>query len=867
MMERTRLTPMMHQYLEIKERHQDAILFFRLGDFYEMFFEDAEKASKVLDIALTSRNRSDGAPVPLCGVPHHAATPYIGKLLSAGFKVAVCEQTEDPKLAKGVVRREVIKVISPGTLTEGEGLDAGVNNYLVAVTASRDEYGLAFTDITTGEFRFTQMEGYAALANELGRIQPRELLVPETGSDAHRRVREDYAAVHCTAGPDEWFGAAAVRRLEGAGLHGGPSDEWPLGVRAAAALRAYLEDRSPGAVPVLTVLEAYRAAHFLMLDEHAQANLELLQSFDGSRRGSLLGVLEPACTAMGARELRKWILYPLLDERGIRRRQDAVEELVEDPDRRRRLRDALRGVQDLERLAGRVAARTAGPRDLAAVKDILRALERVRDPLQGCASALSADLRDELRSVPEVVDLVQRALVDEPPAAARSGGYVRPGFDSELDSLTAIRGNAKGWISDLQHQERQRTGIQSLKVRYNKVFGYYIEVTKANLAHVPDDYIRKQTLTNGERFITPELKDYEARVLGSDEEILKIEARIFQELLERIATHYTALKQTSLALARLDTLGVLAETAVSRHFVRPRVDSSLRLSVRAARHPVVEAVLGRGGFVPNDCEMDAEATQIKLLTGPNMAGKSTYMRQVALVVILAQMGSFVPADQAHVGLVDRLFTRFGATDALASGESTFMVEMKETARILRLATPRSLILLDEVGRGTSTFDGISIAWSLAEFLHESPHRPRTLFATHYHELTGLARTRERVKNFNFAVKEWEGEVIFLRTLKEGPASRSYGIQVAGLAGLPGSLIARAKEILKNLEGEELNAWGQPRLAGAEHATEGAQLSLYEPRDRDGRLREKLREIDVNGLTPLEALNLLEGLVTEARREG
>ena len=864
-MERTRLSPMMHQYLEIKDRHKDAILFFRLGDFYEMFFEDAEKAAKVLDIALTSRNRTDGAPVPLCGVPHHAATPYIGKLLSAGFKVAVCEQTEDPKLAKGVVRREVIKVISPGTLTEGEGLDAEANNFLVAVTGGRDEYGLSFTDVTTGEFRFTQVKGYAALTNELGRIQPREMLIPDSHSSSLGNLREDYAGVHWTPGPDSWFSGAAVQKLNSAGIYQGPQDEWPLGVLAAGAILAYLEDRSPGAVQVLTALEPYRASQFLMLDENTQANLELLRSFDGGRRGSLLSVLEPARTAMGARELRKWILYPLLDEQRIRRRQDAVEELVDDPEMRRRLRQALHGVQDLERLSGRIASRSAAPRDLTAIKDTLRALDVVREQIEGCGSDLLARLRSGLHSVPEVVELVEQAVVDEPPATVRGGGFVRAGFDDELDALSAIRGNAKGWISELQHKERQRTGINSLKVHYNKVFGYYIEVTKANLAHVPENYIRKQTLANGERYITPELKDYEARVLGSDEEIQKLESRIFAHLLDRIGAHYADIRQSSLALARLDTLLALAETAETRHFVRPRVDSSLTLAMRAARHPVVEAVLGRGGFVPNDCEMDSETTQIKLLTGPNMAGKSTYMRQVALVVVLAQMGSFVPADSAHVGLVDRLFTRFGATDALAAGESTFMVEMKETARILRLATPRSLILLDEVGRGTSTFDGISIAWSLAEFLHESPHRPRTLFATHYHELTGLARTRERVKNFNFAVKEWQGEVIFLRTLKEGPASRSYGIQVASLAGLPRSLIERAKEILKNLEGEELNAWGQPRLAGSEAASEGAQLMLYE--SRQDRLREKLQAIDTRVLTPLEALNVLDGLVTEARRGG
>ena len=862
-MERTRLTPMMHQYLEIKDRHRDAILFFRLGDFYEMFFEDAEKAAKVLDIALTSRNRSDGAPVPLCGVPHHAATPYIGKLLSAGFKVAVCEQTEDPGAAKGVVQRQVVKVISPGTLTEGEGLDADVNNFLVAVTAAHDAYGLSFVDVTTGEFCFTQVKGYAAFTSEIGRIQPRELLLPE--AQALANLRRDYAHVHCTPGPESWFSHAAVQRLRSAGAYDGPDDEWPLGVRAAGAVLAYLEDRSPGAVPVLTALEPYRASQFLMLDETTQANLELLQGFDGGRRGSLLGVLEPARTAMGARELRKWILYPLLDERLIRQRQDAVEQLLGDPETRRKLRDVLHDVQDLERLSGRIASRSAAPRDLAAIKETLRAVERVREEMGRCDSEMLVRLRSGLHAAPEVVELVERAIVDDPPVSLRGGGAIRPGFDGELDELSAVRSNATGWIAELQHRERQRTGIHSLKVRYNKVFGYYIEVTRANLPSVPDDYLRKQTLVNGERFITPELKEYEARVLGSGEEILRIETRLFADLLDRIAAHGPVIRETSLALAKLDALLALAETAESRRFVRPRVDSGLTLAMSGARHPVVEAALGRGGFVPNDCRLDSETTQIKLLTGPNMAGKSTYMRQTALVVILAQMGGFVPADSAHVGLVDRLFTRFGATDALASGESTFMVEMKETARILRLATPRSLVLLDEVGRGTSTFDGISIAWSLAEFLHESPHRPRTLFATHYHELTGLARTRERVKNFHFAVKEWQGEVIFLRTLKEGPASRSYGIQVASLAGLPRGLIDRAKEILKNLEGEEWNARGQPRLAGAETPSKGVQLMLYEPRGDS--LREKLRAIDTNVLTPLEALNVLTELAAESREGG
>lgn len=862
-MDPSRVTPMMRQYLEIKERHQDAILFFRLGDFYEMFFEDAEKAAKILEITLTSRNRSEDTPVPLCGVPHHAASPYIGKLLGAGLKVAICEQIEDPKAAKGVVKREVVKVISPGTIIESDALDATDNNFLVAVAPRGLEYGLALTDVSTGEFRCTQVQGYPALGHELGRIRPREVVIPAQPEGLIASVERDCPSVHVTIGQSRWFAGSAMRRLEATEILGASEADWQLGLQAAAVILGYLEDTSPGVVGVLRRLECYRASQYLMIDEMTRENLELLANFRGEKQGTLLSVLDATQTAMGVRELRKWLLYPLLDERHIRDRQDAVEELLNDYSLRADLRRTLGGIQDLERLAGRVASRTITPRDLFAIRESLGHLAVIRQSLGNCQSAMLQTLREQLHSGADIIDLVDKAIVDEPPASLRSGGAIRGGFNSELDELLSIRDDAKGWIARLQEQERVRTGISSLKVRYNKVFGYYIEISNSNLKNVPADYIRKQTLVNGERYITPDLKDYEVRVLGAGEEIQKLEDSIFADVVDKIAVHYDQLKASSMGLARLDTLASLAEVASSRHLSRPVVDSGVELTIDEGRHPVVEAVLGRGAFVPNDCHMDPEESQVLLLTGPNMAGKSTYMRQVALIVILAQMGSFVPAAAAHIGLVDRLFTRFGANDALAKGESTFMVEMKETARILQLATPRSLILLDEVGRGTSTFDGISIAWSLAEYLHDSPHRPRTLFATHYHELTNLSISKERVRNFNFSVKEWQGDVIFLRTLKEGAASRSYGIQVASLAGLPDELLSRAKAILQNLEGEELNQWGRPRLAGDVDSQNESQLMLFSP--QDSRLREELRAVDTSVLTPVEALNVLDRLVGEAKK--
>ncbi len=757
-MEPTKVTPMMQQYLQIKERYQDAILFFRLGDFYEMFFEDAHTASKILDIALTSRNKSDDASVPLCGVPYHSVEPYIQKLLDAGHKVAVCEQVEDPALAKGVVKREVVRVITPGTVTAVEALDARGNNFLAALYQGSNAFGLASTDITTGEFRFTEINSEQALLDELGRIRPSEILLAQGDIRLRERLYKEYPWIHFTALADGSFSDVANGRVRGV-LRGDlidvPRDNSD-GIRAASAILAYLEANAADSLKLLRELEPYEVSHYLILDDATRVNLELVANYQGDRKGSLLALLDRTLTALGARRLRQWLLYPLQDERAIGARYDGVEELVESFALRQELKLGLKKIQDLERLAGRALAGTALPKDLVAIKQTLHGVAELRRHLDALAADIFTRARADLTEVPEVTSLIERGIVDDPPFALKDVGYIRAGFDAELDEIRGMRSHAKDWIARFEAGERKRTGINSLKVRYNRVFGYYIEVTHSHLKAVPADYLRKQTLANGERYITPELKEYEAKVLNAESLMEKLESALLTRLREQVAAHYSALKSMSNALAVLDVLVALAEVAEAHRFIRPYVDRGVNLSIREGRHPVVESTVGRGAFVPNDCVIEPNGQQIILLTGPNMAGKSTYMRQVALIAILAQMGSFVPAAQACIGIVDRIFTRIGAADSLARGESTFMVEMKETANILHYATARSLILLDEVGRGTSTFDGISIAWAVAEALHDAASRPRTLFATHYHELTELAESKDRIKNFNFAVKEWRG---------------------------------------------------------------------------------------------------------------
>ena len=849
---------MLQQYLQIKERYQDAILFFRLGDFYEMFFEDAHVASKVLDITLTSRNKSDDGAVPLCGIPYHAAQPYIQKLLEAGHKVAVCEQVEDPALAKGVVKREVVRVITPGTVTADEALDGRGNNFLAAVCQGETACGLALSDITTGEFRCTEIADEAAFLDELGRIQPSEILLAARDNRLRERIYKEYPAIHLTTVRDETF-------IDSSGSEPSRGADLPVeGARAAAAIVDYLNANIPEAVKLLRDLHSYQVANFLFLDETTRVNLELIATTQGERRGSLLAILDRTQTAIGARRLRQWLLYPLLDEAAIGARYDAVQELAEGFASREELKLRLAKIQDLERLSGRVLAGSATPKDLVAIKQTLGAASGVRAQTAGFTAPLLVDLSAALAELPEVVGLIERAIVDDPPFAFKEGGFIRAGYDGELDEIRGMRSHAKDWIAQFEAGERKRSGITSLKVRYNRVFGYYIEVTNSHLPAVPADYIRKQTLANGERYITPELKEYEAKVLNSESLMEKLEANLLAQVREQAALHYAALKTMSNALAILDVLTALADVAESQRFVRPRVDGSTALNIREGRHPVVENAVGRGAFVPNDCKIDAESEQIMLLTGPNMAGKSTYMRQNALIVILAQMGGFVPAAEAQIGIVDRIFTRIGAADSLSRGESTFMVEMKETANILHHATRRSLILLDEVGRGTSTFDGISIAWAVAESLHECRERPRTLFATHYHELTELALAHERIKNFNFAVKEWRGEIIFLRNLVAGAASHSYGIHVARLAGMPAPVIERAKAILAQLEESQSVAPSSVvKRRGEGSAEVPVQMALFSA--VDNRLRQRLTQLDVGNLTPIQALNLLHELSEAAKK--
>jgi DNA mismatch repair protein MutS len=833
-----RQSGLLTQYLRIKAQHQQAILLFRLGDFYEMFFADAEVASRALDLTLTARNRGDPDEVPLCGFPAHASQPYIARLLSAGHTVAVCEQTTSR--GKGLMEREVVRVITPGTILEEESLEPGAPSLLAALAGDGDRFGIAVVDFATGTFRATEASGWDAAREEIERLAPRELLLdadlPAAVADACRTGRPWATA--------ELPGATEV-------LDGLP----PLGARAAAGTLAYVDAVYRRRPAHLQAPESYALAGFLRLDAATRRNLELLQTLLGERRGSLLWVLDETATPMGARRLRDWLLYPLLDLAAIGRRLDAVEELVASVDVRDGLRAALAGVGDLERLAGRVGARSASPRDLA---HLAVALGRVGEAARvvGAASApLLRELARALDPLPELAAEIGRTLVEAPPPHTRIPGFIRPGFHAEVDELREAAGDAKGWLARFEAAERARTGIGSLKVRYNKVFGYYVEVTRANLASVPAEYERRQTLVGAERFVTPALKDHESRVLGAEERLRTLEGHLFETLLDAVAVCQPTLARTAAALATLDALASLGHVAHRRGWIRPAITRERTLTVRAGRHPVVEAIAG-GGFVPNDVRLDPDGEQILIVTGPNMGGKSTYLRQVALVTLLAQMGSFVPAAEAEVGLVDRVFTRVGASDNLAAGESTFMVEMRETAHILANLTPASLVILDEVGRGTSTFDGISIAWAVAEHLHDAPERPRTLFATHYHELTALAAERSRVRNISVAVAEWKGEIVFLRQIVPGAAPRSYGVEVARLAGVPPMVVARARELLRGLE-----AGTGPAARATERPS--TQLALFSSPEEQ--LRREVAVLEPERLTPLEALAVLARLVESARR--
>ncbi|MEN6561868.1 MAG: DNA mismatch repair protein MutS [Acidobacteriota bacterium] len=862
------LTPMMEQYFRIKELHPGALLFFRLGDFYEMFYEDARTAAPVLGIALTSRQK-----VPMCGVPYHAVNAYLPKLLKHGFKVAVCEQVEDPKAAKGVVRREVIKVLTPGTAVEIETEEAKENTFIASLALDDGGWGMALLDLSAGEVR-TLEGGWAEarlLADEIFKAGPKEILYPEGAEESLRRVLPADGSNGAALSPAEaWLfdppQAARVvlehfgtRSLAAFGL-----EDKPRAAAAAGALIAYAKRVRQDSLALVQRLSYLNAAGYLVLDAATVRNLELVRNLrDGRVKGTLLDVIDFTVTAPGGRLLRSWLLRPLRDVAEIVRRQDAVAEGLGATIARRELRETLKGVHDLERLVGKIALAAAHPRDLVALKASLVPLPALERGLGAFSSGLLKDMAGRWDNAADIAALVDKAILDEPAFLLTEGGIIKDGWNAELDGLRAVSRSGKGFIAELESRERGRTGIGSLKVRYNKVFGYFIEVTKPNLPQVPADYMRKQTTVNAERFLTPELKEYEDKVLHAEERIGLLEHRLFLEVREAVARETARLQRIAADVAALDVVLALAECAARRGYVRPVVDEEDVLRIEDGRHPVIETSQAEP-FIPNDLELDAAGNQILIITGPNMGGKSTFLRQAALIVLLGQMGAFVPARSARIGLVDRVFTRIGAMDFLSVGQSTFMVEMLETAAILHNATSRSLILLDEVGRGTSTFDGLSIAWAVAERLHERPDiRPRTLFATHYHELTELALTLPRIKNCHVSVREWRDEVVFLRKIVPGPSDRSYGIHVAKLAGLPRDVIDRAREILFNLEKQELDESGLPRLARrARPSGDRNQLLLF-AEDREYSLLRELKEeiegLDPASLTPIEALNILAGL--------
>ncbi|MEZ4861970.1 MAG: DNA mismatch repair protein MutS [Caldilineaceae bacterium] len=880
-------TPMRQQYLSIKSQYPDCILFFRLGDFYETFDDDAKTVARVCDVVLTSRPVGNDQRVPLAGVPYHSVDGYLAKLVEAGYRVAVAEQVSEP--GNGLVEREVLRVVTKGTIVEPGLLDEKRNNYLMAVSLDGrgETAGLAYCDITTGEFAVTQIntnsrgETERRIGEELSRLQPSELIPVDwqpTESDLHGLIatlapvvsRVEAWQVEIDTATQSLRRHFQVTTLDGFGLYGRTQ-----GVRAAAAVLAYLREMQPGALAQLTSLHSYTMGEFMTLDESTRRNLELTETIrSGEVKGSLLDVLDRTLTPMGGRLLRRWLSQPLLDVGTIEQRLDAVQALFDDTALRLELRDTLQGVGDLERWTNRVVQGVALPRDLVGIREVLRKVPEIKrisgreigqfldvvgGPNHPITQSPNFSITTILAKLPEceqVLALLQGAVAEEPPATLATPGIICAGFSAELDELVHKSRHAKDWIANLERTERERLDIKSLKVGYNKVFGYYIEITHTHTDKVPDDYIRKQTLTNAERYITPDLKEYEALVLNADERRLEIEQQLFREICTQVAAAFKHLLQLATLLAELDVYASLAEVALNHRYVRPKVDEGPGVEISAGRHPVVELTLRDEPFVPNDTHLTPE-TAIHLLTGPNMAGKSTYLRQTALITLMAQIGSFVPADAAQIGVVDRIFTRIGASDEIHRGQSTFMVEMVETANILNHATSRSLLILDEIGRGTSTYDGLSLAWAIIEYIHNHPElRAKTLFATHYHELTDLAERLPHVVNYNVAVDDsGDGEdVIFLRRIIPGKADRSYGVHVARMAGLPTAVINRAEEILTDLE--RSGAAGPKRLLEPETKRSKAvamQVSLFADAHP---VVEALRKLDVNGLTPLDALNRL-----------
>ena len=869
------LTPMMKQYMETKSQYQDCILFYRLGDFYEMFFDDALTASRELEITLTGKNCGQEERAPMCGVPYHAVEGYLNKLVSRGYKVAICEQTEDPKQAKGIVKREVVRIVTPGTNVDAQALDETKNNYIMCIVYIADRYGISVADISTGEYLVTELPDSARLMDEISRFVPAEIICNEafymSGMDLDGlkdRLGITIYSLESWYFDDSLCREKLLEHFHVSGFVGLGLEDYDCGIISAGALLQYLLETQKNSLSNLTHITPYVTGKYMLLDSATRRNLELCETLrEKQKRGSLLWVLDKTKTAMGARMLRKCVEQPLIDKKEIVLRLDAVEELKNQAISREEIREYLSPVYDLERLLTKITYGTANPRDLTAFKTSLEMLPPIRYLLEEMQSDLLKEIYKDMDSLEDLCSLLKSAIRDEPPIAMKEGNIIRDGYNEEVDKLRRAKSDGKDWLAKLENEEREKTGIKNLKIKYNKVFGYYLEVTNSYKSMVPDYYTRKQTLANAERYITPELKELEDMILGAEDKLYALEYELYCSVRDQIASQVDRIQRTAKAVAWLDTFASLALVAERNGYVRPNINEKGVIDIKDGRHPVVERMIPNGTFIANDTYLDDKKHRISIITGPNMAGKSTYMRQTALIALMAQIGSFVPASKVNIGLSDRIFTRVGASDDLASGQSTFMVEMTEVANILRNATSRSLLILDEIGRGTSTFDGLSIAWAVIEYISDSRLLgAKTLFATHYHELTELEGKISNVNNYCIAVKEKGDDIVFLRKIVKGGADKSYGIQVAKLAGVPDLVIERAKEIVEELSNEDITA-KVSEIASKERAAKKkpktrkydevdiAQMSLFDT-VKDDDVLEELKNIDVGNMTPIDALNTI-----------
>ncbi len=869
------LTPMMQKYMETKQEYPDCILFYRLGDFYEMFFEDAITASRELEITLTGKACGLDERAPMCGVPYHAVEGYLNKLVTKGYKVAVCEQVEDPKLAKGLVKREVTRIVTPGTNLNMQALEASKNNYIMCITYMPSKIGLAAADVTTGDFYTTEVEDARRLMDELMKYQPSEIICNDAFfvsgfdiNDLRNRLHIAVSTVEPYYFDDEGAQKCIMRHFGTKSLIGLGLEDFPVGTIAAGALLAYLLDTQKNELAHINHIQSYLTSKYMLLDSSTRRNLELCETLrEKNKKGSLLWVLDKTKTAMGARTLRSYIEQPLLDKESMEARLDAVEELSKDAVSRDEIREYLNPIYDLERLLTKITYKTANPRDLLALRNSLEMLPHIKTVLQSFHKELLQEIQTDIEGMEDIYALIASAIVEEPPILVREGGMIKDGFHEDIDMLRNAKRDGKEWLAKLEEEDRERTGIKNLKIKYNKVFGYYFEVTNSFKNMVPEDYVRKQTLANAERYTTPKLKEMEDIILNAEDKLYTLEYDIFCEVRDKVAKELERIQKTAKAIARLDVFASLSYVAERNHYVRPKLNEKGIIDIKDGRHPVVEMVIDNDLFIANDTQLDNQGHLISVITGPNMAGKSTYMRQSALIVLMAQIGSFVPAKSANIGVVDRIFTRVGASDDLASGQSTFMVEMNEVANILRNATSNSLLILDEIGRGTSTFDGLSIAWAVIEHIsNKKLLGAKTLFATHYHELTELEGKINNVNNYCIAVKECGDDIVFLRKIVKGGADKSYGIQVAKLAGVPDMVIDRAKEIVEQLTDNDIIEKIQSITVDVKNEAKNkkqpkydevdlAQMSLFDTVKDEDVLKE-LEDIDVSTMTPLDALNTL-----------